>query len=222
MRRLFSPLREATHAWTPARRLATGTAVIAILLTLAAFAAWTTGRSTQPTSPPPPDPAGPSASPDADPPDSATVRPPKVSDPLAFAKAAAAMLWTYDTRSTTREEHLAALSGWMTDESAYGDWNAVSAQVPDPVLWSRMADNGQFATAEITEAHFPAAFKQALAEDPAALTEAYLYAVTVTGSQRIAWKDGGAGAEDRAITLAVQCRPDADCALASIAPRVAP
>jgi hypothetical protein len=90
------------------------------------------------------------------------------------------------------------------------------------VLWSRMADNDQHATASVTEAHYPSAFKQALAENPTAITEAYIYAITVNGKQQIAWKTGGGGAEDRAVTLAVQCRPNHDCSLVAIAPRVAP
>jgi hypothetical protein len=85
-----------------------------------------------------------------------------------------------------------------------------------------MADNGQYATADVAEAHFPSAFKQALADDPSALTKAYIYAVTVTGTQHITWKNGGAGAESRAVTLAIQCRPNTECALVDIAPTVAP
>jgi hypothetical protein len=110
----------------------------------------------------------------------------------------------------------------MTKESEYGDWASVAAQIPDPVLWSRMADQEQHATATIAEGHYPAAFKQALAEDPAAITTAYIYAVTVTGKQTITWARGGTGAEDRSVTVAVQCRPSADCSLVAIAPRVAP
>ena len=60
----------------------------------------------------------------------------------------------------------------------------------------------------------------ARADDPSAITEAYIYVVTVNGTQRIAWKNGGAGAEERAVTLAVQCRPSHDCTLAAIAPSV--
>ncbi|HEX5542471.1 MAG TPA: hypothetical protein VFX60_13070, partial [Micromonospora sp.] len=140
----------------------------------------------------------------------------------AFAKAAAEMLWSYDTRDTSREQQLAGMEAWMTTESEYSDWASVSAQIPDPTLWSRMADQEQHAIATITEAHYPAAFKQALAEDPSAITEAYIYAVTVTGKQTIAWAKGGGGAEDRSITLAVQCRPSVDCSLVAIAPNVAP
>lgn len=112
------------------------------------------------------------------------------------------------------------MRAWMTDETAYADWPSVSGQVPDPVLWSRMADQDQHATASITEGHFPSAFKAALADDPSAITKAYIYVVTVNGKQQISWKKGGGGAEDRAVTLAVQCRPGHDCALAAIAPNV--
>ncbi|MFC9489795.1 hypothetical protein ACFTZM_27370, partial [Streptomyces hydrogenans] len=132
------------------------------------------------------------------------------------------MLWSYDTRATARDQQLAGMHAWMTTEKKYTDWTSTQAQVPDPLLWSRMHDQAQYATATVSAAHFPSAFKQALAEDPAALTEAYIYAVTVTGKQTIAWKDGGGGAEDRSVTLAVQCRPSADCALVAIAPNTAP
>ena len=148
--------------------------------------------------------------------------PPRISDPVEFAKAAAKMLWSYDTRTTSQAQQLAGMEAWMTKESEYGDWASVSAQIPDPVLWSRMADQKQHATATISEGHYPAAFKQALSEDPAAITKAYIYAVTVTGKQTITWTKGGGGAEDRSTTLAVQCRPSADCSLVAIAPRVAP
>ncbi|GGR35632.1 hypothetical protein GCM10010251_60060 [Streptomyces aurantiogriseus] len=149
-------------------------------------------------------------------------QPPRISDPVAFAEAAAAMLWSYDTRDTRHEQQLAGMEAWMTTESEYGDWASVSAQMPDPALWSRMADQKQHATATITEGHYPAAFKQALADDPAAITKAYIYAVTVTGKQQITWAKGGQGTEDRSITLAVQCRPSQDCSLVAIAPHVAP
>ena len=110
----------------------------------------------------------------------------------------------------------------MTSESRYADWASVAGLVPDPLLWSRMADQDQRATASVVEGHFPAAFNQALAEDPTAITEAYVYAVTVTGKQKIAWNKNGGGAEERAVTLAVQCRPGRACSLAAVAPRVAP
>jgi hypothetical protein len=132
------------------------------------------------------------------------------------------MLWSYNTRDTSREQQLTGMEGWMSKETVYADWQSISAQVPDPVLWSRMADNNQHATASVTEAHYPSAFKQALAENPTAITEAYIYAITVNGKQQITWKTGGGGAEDRAVTLAVQCRPNHDCSLVAIAPRVAP
>ncbi|AKH83933.1 hypothetical protein AA958_18985 [Streptomyces sp. CNQ-509] len=148
--------------------------------------------------------------------------PPRIGEPVAFAKAAAKMLWSYDTRTTSRTEQLAGMRAWMTTESRYADWASVAGQVPDPLLWSRMADQDQRATASVVEGHLPAAFTQALAEDPTAITEAYVYAVTVTGKQKIAWNKRGGGAEERAVTLAVQCRPGHTCSLAAIAPNVAP
>lgn len=148
--------------------------------------------------------------------------PPRTDDPVVFAEAAAKVLWSYDTRARTHREHLAGLREWMTDEKEYADWESVSAQVPDPALWSRMRANHQRATAEVLEAHFPQAFEEALADDPGAITSAYVYAVTVTGRQAITWTDSGAGAEPRAVTLAVQCRPERQCALAGVVPRVSP
>ncbi|MGC0328105.1 hypothetical protein RKD23_001095 [Streptomyces sp. SAI-170] len=211
--------------WSPNRRIALGALVLACLLAVAATAAYITGRGEQHRAPTAsPTPAG-SASPATKKPVAETGSvppPPRVSDPVQFAKAAAAMLWSYDTRTTSHAQQLAGMEAWMTKEGQYSDWASVSAQMPDPLLWSRMADQQQHATATVTEAHYPAAFKQALADDPAAITDAYIYAVTVTGKQTIAWSKGGGGAEDRSITLAVQCRPSADCSLVAIAPRVAP
>ncbi len=148
--------------------------------------------------------------------------PPRTDDPVVFAKAAAEVLWSYDTRVRSHQEHLAGLREWMTGEEEYADWESVSAQVPDPVLWARMRDNRQRATAEVSEAYFPRPFERAMAEDPGAITTAYVYAVTVIGRQTIAWTGSGAGAESRAVTLAVQCRPERPCALAGVVPRVGP
>ncbi|MGW2397072.1 hypothetical protein ACWCYY_11010 [Kitasatospora sp. NPDC001664] len=153
---------------------------------------------------------------------SSVAAPPHTSDPITFAKAFATALWSYDTRTTSQPQQLAGLRSWLTDESKYADPDALAAQLPDPTLWSRMRDNGQHAAGEAAEAHLPAAWQQAIGKDPTQLTVAYIYAVTVTGKQTVSWLDGGRGAEDRAITLAVQCRPDRDCALASIATTVYP
>ena len=219
-----------TSHWSTGRRIAFLAGVLAILLAAAGLAAYLSaggGRGSAPSGKP--STSGPTARPGTSAPTSGTATgtgtvspPPRLTDPLAYGRAAAVMLWSYDTRATTRDQQLAGMHAWMTAETKYTDWTSIQAQVPDPLLWSRMHDQGQHATATVSQAHFPSAFKQALAENPAALTKAYIYAVTVTGKQAIAWKDGGDGAEDRSVTLAVQCRPSADCALVAIAPNTAP
>jgi hypothetical protein len=149
--------------------------------------------------------------------------PPRTSDPLSFAKAAAAALWSYDTRSVSQPEHLAGLRRWMTKEKQYADVASVLDQVPDRSLWQQMASQDQYAVGEATGARFPAAFTQALQADPGAITQVYAYAVTVYGRQTIAWKGAEkGGAEPRAVTLAVQCRPDRPCGLVGVLPNVAP
>ncbi|CAL9364248.1 hypothetical protein SUDANB105_00731 [Streptomyces sp. enrichment culture] len=212
--------------WLPNRRIVLAAIALTCLLGLAATTAYITGRGEQHTTPSAASPTpSASASPTERKPEAETGKvpaPPRISDPVQFAKAAAAMLWSYDTRTTSHAQQLAGMEAWMTKEGQYSDWASVSAQMPDPLLWSRMADQQQHATATVTEGHYPAAFKQALADDPAAITEAYIYAVTVTGKQTIAWSKGGGGAEDRSVTLAVQCRPSEDCSLVAIAPRFAP
>lgn len=152
----------------------------------------------------------------------AVAAPPRTSDPVTFAKAAAKVLWTYDTRRFSRAEHLAGLMRWMTGERKYADLQSVTGEVPGGALWPRMQDNHQRATATVREGHFPEAFKTAMSQDPGAITQAYVYAVSVTGKQSIAWKGSGAGAEPRSTTLAVQCRPHHDCALSGVLPEVAP
>ncbi|WP_406439080.1 hypothetical protein OHB14_51560 [Streptomyces sp. NBC_01613] len=214
--------------WSTRRRITVIATGLAVLLALAVVVALLTGRTTAddrqaaaPSSGPSSHTsasAGPTASAGA----GSVAKPPQLADPVAFAKAAATTLWSYDTRTTSRDQLLAGMRAWLTPETEYADWSSITAQVPDPVLWSRMADQDQYATATVSEAHYPSAFKQALADDPSAITEAYIYAVTVTGKQQISWKKGGAGAEDRSVTLAVQCRPNANCSLVSIAPRVVP
>ncbi|WP_420036047.1 hypothetical protein ACN2WE_30935 [Streptomyces sp. cg28] len=210
--------------WSAGKRAAIVALAIAALLALAATAAWFTGRGEHHQSADPPSQSRSSSPSEAGPRPAAgsgsVPKPPQIAEPVAFAKTAAAMLWSYDTRDTNRDQQLAGMRAWMTKETKYNDWASVSGQVPDPLLWSRMDDQKQHATGTVTEGHYPGAFKQALAEDPSAITKAYIYVVTVNGKQQIEWMKGGGGAEDRAITLAVQCRPSHDCTLAAIAPSV--
>ncbi|MGW7005909.1 hypothetical protein ACWGCW_24660 [Streptomyces sp. NPDC054933] len=228
--RFSSPLSGYGATWSAKRRILIVAVVITALLAVAGIAAWCTGRDGQhhegSATPSATGSTAPSADPTPTPTSSGTgsvPKPPRISDPLAYAKAAAVVLWSYDTRTTSRDQELAGMSAWMTTETQYADWSSVTGQVPDPVLWSRMADNAQHATATVNnDAHFPSAFTQALANDPSAITQAYIYYVTVTGTQKIAWSKGGAGAEDQAVTLAVQCRPSHTCSLVAMAPSVAP
>lgn len=212
--------------WSSGRRVAVVGGVLACLIMMTATIAYFTGGRQQPDRADTTTPAASSPAAERPPSPSAGTgsvpKPPPVAEPLSYAKAAAAMLWSYDTRRTSHDQQLAGMKQWMTPEAEFADWASVSGQVPDPVLWSRMADNRQHATPSVAEAHFPSAFKAALADSPEAITEAYIYAVTVSGSQQIAWKQDGGGAEDRSVTLAVQCRPSRDCSLVAIAPRVAP
>ncbi|WP_369392827.1 hypothetical protein AB5J72_38540 [Streptomyces sp. CG1] len=214
------------------RRALLGTAVLVVLVALAGLAAYITRDGRNPSkasaphtssaapSSPTPSPSG-SPSPSARP--HALPVPPNTHDPITFGKAAAAALWSYDTRAYSQAELLAALHRWLTTETKYADPASVDAIIPSPVLWKEMAANGQFATAKVNEGHFPDSFTQALQADPGAITQAYLYAVTVSGKQSIAWKGSPAGgAEDRVTTLAVQCRPKQPCALAGVMPSVAP
>ncbi|MFK0121638.1 hypothetical protein [Streptomyces sp. NPDC090994] len=223
---MLKRLSEYGAGWPPRRRITFAAAVLACLLALAAVTALLVGRdnqhSTTASTASPTTASSPSSSKEPAAGGGVVAGPPRISDPVAFAKAAAAMLWTYDTRTTSHAQQLAGMQAWMTDEDEYGDWASVSAQMPDPTLWSRMADQKQHATATVSEGHYPAAFKQALAENPSEITKAYIYAVTVTGKQTIAWAKDGGGAEERSVTLAVQCRPSADCSLVAIAPTVAP
>ncbi|MFI6288343.1 hypothetical protein ACIBCM_26955 [Streptomyces sp. NPDC051018] len=69
--------------------------------------------------------------------------PPSTRDPIAFGKAAAAALWSYDTRVHSQPKLLAALRTWLTGETRYASAASIDAVVPSPVLWGRMADNGQ-------------------------------------------------------------------------------
>ncbi|MBT2493891.1 hypothetical protein J7E96_36460 [Streptomyces sp. ISL-96] len=211
------------------RRALLGTAVLAVLVALAGLAAYVTREGGGPTGTPAPPPSSPTASSSSAPPSGPHTRPrdlpvpPKTHDPIKYGKAAAAALWSYDTRAYSQPELHKALRGWLTTESKYADPASVDKVVPSPVLWKEMASNKQLATAKINEGHFPHAFAQALQDDPGAITQAYVYAVTVSGKQSIAWKGSPAGgAESRSTTLAVQCRPDRPCALVGVMPSVAP
>ncbi|WP_405858775.1 hypothetical protein OG361_31080 [Streptomyces sp. NBC_00090] len=214
------------------RRALLGTVVLVVLLALAGLAAYLTrdGRGPSETpAPPSSSPTDSSSTPSSSGPltlhthPRALPVPPKTSDPIAFGKAAAAALWSYDTRAYSQPELQKALRGWLTTEAKYADPDSVDRVVPSPVLWKEMAANGQFATAEVSEGHFPNAFTRALQEDPGAITQAYVYAVTVSGKQSIAWNGSPVGgAESRSTTLAVQCRPNHPCALVGVMPSVAP
>lgn len=212
--------------WSANKRIAIAALAVTLLLAIATTVAWLSGsgnshRDTGAAAPTPaPRPSSSEATPKPAAGSGSVPKPPQIADPVAYAKATARMLWSYDTRDTSRDQQLAGMRAWMTPQTEYDDWASVSGQVPDPVLWSRMADQDQHARGTVTEGHYPNAFKQALAEDPSAITEAYIYVVTVNGKQQIAWKKGGGGAEERAVTLAVQCRPGHDCSLAAIAPSV--
>ncbi|MEU0302842.1 hypothetical protein ABZ252_25745 [Streptomyces sp. NPDC006175] len=214
------------------RRALLGTVVLVALVALAGLAAYLTRDSTSPSETPAPPPSSSTASSSpavpTGPPTSGTHSgalpvPPKTRDPIEFGKAAAVALWSYDTRAYSQTELRTVLREWLTREAKYADPASVDKVVPSPVLWKEMAANGQFATAEVNEGHFPNAFTRALQEDPGAITQAYVYAVTVSGKQTIAWKGSPAGgAESRSTTLAVQCRPDHPCALVGVLPSVAP
>ncbi|MEU9856173.1 hypothetical protein [Streptomyces sp. NPDC047974] len=214
------------------RRALLGTVVLAVLVALAGLAAYLTRDGRTPAKAPVPPPSSPPASSSAvSPPGPPTVItrprslpvPPRTTDPIAFGKAAAAALWSYDTRAYPQAELRRALHAWLTAEAKYADAASVDRGIPSAVLWKEMAANGQFATATVNEGHFPNAFTRALQENPGAITQAYIYAVTVSGKQTIAWKGSPAGgAESRSTTLAVQCRPHQPCALAGVMPSVAP
>ncbi|MFE5957990.1 MULTISPECIES: hypothetical protein [Streptomyces] len=228
MRHRFSFFSPSSYGagWPASKRIAIGASAVAVLLAIAVVVALLTGggndhRTPEAAAPAPPGSSSPSeAAPKPSSGSGSVPRPPQIAEPIAYAAAVAKMLWSYDTRTTNRDQQLAGMRAWMTTETAYADWASVSGQVPDPVLWSRMADQDQHATASVTEGHYPSAFKQALADDPSAITKAYIYVVTVNGKQQIAWRSSGGGAEERAVTLAVQCRPNHDCTLAAIAPSV--
>ncbi|MET9086080.1 hypothetical protein ABZX77_30100 [Streptomyces sp. NPDC004237] len=214
------------------RRALLGTAVLVVLVALAGLAAYLTRDSRTSSKALAPQvssasPSSPTASASASLPPrgsrSALPVPPSTHDPITFGKAAAAALWSYDTRAYSQHELLAALHGWLTNETKYADTASVDALIPSRVLWKEMAANGQFATATVDEAHFPDSFTQALQADPGAITTAYVYAVTVSGKQSIAWNGSPhGGAENRVTTLAVQCRPSRPCALAGVLSAVAP
>jgi hypothetical protein len=214
------------------RRALLGTVVLVVLVAVAGLTAYLTrdGRSsTKPTvqqttsASPTPGSSTPATTPPPHGVNSTLPVPPDTHDPIVFGKAAAVALWSYDTRAYSQPELLAALHRWLTSETKYADRASVDALVPSPVLWERMADNAQLATATVNEAHLPASFTQALQADPGAITTAYVYAVTVMGQQSIAWVGSPhGGAEARAITLAVQCRPSAPCSLVGVLPNVAP
>ncbi|WP_371790353.1 hypothetical protein OG285_05660 [Streptomyces sp. NBC_01471] len=214
------------------RRALLGTAVLVVLVALAGLAAYLTRGGSNSSKPPVPQkssalPSAPASSPSPSLPasghDGALPVPPKTHDPVKFGKAAAAALWSYDTRAYSQPELLTALHGWLTSEKKHADAPSVDALIPSPVLWKEMASHGQFATATVNDGRFPDSFTRALQEDPGAITQTYVYAVTVSGKQSIAWKGSTAGgAEKRIATLAVQCRPSRSCALAGVLPAVAP
>ncbi|MFF2746437.1 hypothetical protein ACFVVA_12925 [Kitasatospora sp. NPDC058048] len=215
------------------RRLLIGLGVLLVAGLLAGLLARLAGgghatrTDPQPSSPPRPSswagiPAGPRANTPPAETGAIVARPPHTSSPTEFAEAFAQALWTYDSRKVAQPDFVSGLRLWLTSEIQYADGDSAAGQVPDPVLWSRLRDNGQTSTAGQVSAHVPDTYTKAIQQNPAAFTQAYIYAVTVTAKVNVTWDGGGQGAEDRAITLAVQCRPGNDCALAAVAPTVYP
>ncbi|MFE2559698.1 hypothetical protein ACFXGT_27450 [Streptomyces sp. NPDC059352] len=214
------------------RRALLGTVVLAVLVALASLAAYLTRDSRSPSKAPaahPSSPTSPSSVVSPSGPPASITRPralpvpPRTTDPITFGKAAAAALWSYDTRAYSQAELRRALHAWLTAEAKYANAASVDRGIPSSALWKEMAANGQFATAVANEGHFPSSFTRALQEDPGAITQAYIYAVTVSGKQAIVWKGSrSGGAEGRVTTLAVQCRPNQPCALVGVMPSVAP
>ncbi|WP_405466726.1 hypothetical protein OG783_28980 [Streptomyces jietaisiensis] len=210
------------------RRVLLGALLLAILLAVSGALAYltrpqhpTAGAAASAPTTSSPGTKSPKPSPGASGPD-AMAPPSSAREPLAYAKAAAVTLWSYDTRSRSQPEHVALLHRWLSRQTDIVDTDSVDNQVPSPTLWGRMADSGQYATATASDARFPDAFTDALRENPGRLTETYVYAVTVTGKQSIAWNNSPkGGAESRTVTLAVQCRPHHACALVGVLPAVA-
>ncbi|MEV6974477.1 hypothetical protein [Kitasatospora sp. NPDC093806] len=231
-RSLSSPSRNGLSSGALVRRRALlGTVALVALVALAGLFSYLTRDDRAPSNHASPEPSSPSTaasapqSPSALPGGraAALLAPPDTRDPIVFGKAAAVALWSYDTRSSSQPELVASLHRWLTTEGSYVDADSVERLVPSPLLWGRMADSGQFATASAAEAHFPESFTRALQADPGAIAQAYVYAVTVSGRQSISWNGAPhGGAEDRSVTLAVQCRPDRPCALVGVMPSVAP
>src|SRR5690606_19079342 len=120
------------------QRIAIGATVVAVLLALAGVVALLTGGGNSQQTPdaaPPAPTGGPSHSEAAPKPSSGSgsvPKPPQIAEPVAYAKAAAQMLWSYDTRDTSRDQQLAGMRAWMTTETKYADWTSVAGQVPDP------------------------------------------------------------------------------------------
>jgi hypothetical protein len=167
-------------------------------------------------------PATPAATAPATAPQSPSAAPaiPATKDPITFGQDFASALWSYDA-TASRTSYLDALAAWLTPETQYADPASVTTQVPSAQLWDEMGRQHQHATVTGVSGHIPAEFTAALNTNPGALDVAYIYAVTVTGSQHIAW-NGGQGTESRALTLAVQCHPDQACTLAAVSPTVYP
>ncbi len=211
------------------RRALLGTAVLAVLVALAGLAAYLTreGRSPSDTAAPPP--SSPTASASSAAPSGPHIRPralpvpPKTHDPITYGKAATAALWSYDTRAYSQPE-LRKRAARLADHGVEVRKSGLR-RPGGPLGRAVEGDGGQQAGRhrQGQRGHFPHAFTQALQDDPGAITQAYVYAVTVSGKQAIRWKGSAAGgAESRSTTLAVQCRPNHSCALVGVMPSVAP
>ncbi|MGN5381006.1 hypothetical protein ACQ4WX_39270 [Streptomyces lasalocidi] len=95
------------------RRVSIGGVVLAVLLAVAGLVAYL--ARTESAAPAQAAPAPVSSSASAAPAETAhagqaVAAPPRTTDPIEFAKAATKVLWTYDTRTFSQAEHLAAAS----------------------------------------------------------------------------------------------------------------
>ncbi|MBB4789620.1 hypothetical protein BJY54_000232 [Streptomyces nodosus] len=126
--------------WSANRRIAIVAAAVAVLLGIAGIVAVLTGggyghQAPETAAPAPANsPASAEAAPKPSSGSGSVPKPPQIAEPVAYAKAVAQMLWSYDTRDTGRSQLLAGMRVWMTSEAKYADWASVSGRVPDPVL----------------------------------------------------------------------------------------
>jgi hypothetical protein len=144
---------------------------------------------------------------------------PRTTNPVTFALTYARALFSYDTRGQTESAWTAALTaGLDTTADVHLDNLAdLADRTPPAPVWSTMTSSAQYATFTATRSWVPQMWTRNAAAYPAGAA-----AITVSGTQHVAWA-GGSSDVPSSVTLLLVCPPlTSSCVVNRIPAQVLP